>query len=156
MPNLMVTNKCNLACSYCFGVEQMHPRMQKEYMSKEVFCSLLDWLKQSNENYFHIMGGEPTQHPEFIWMLEISSKMSFVVDIFSNGITDFSPEELETVRRLSRTWIVNVNDPQKYTPIISAKLESLLQSLGEQVVLTFNIINTNYDPNYLFGYINKY
>ena len=156
MPNLMVTNACNLACSYCFGMEQMYPRRKKEFMSREVFLSLLDWLTRSDQHYFHIMGGEPTQHPDFLWMLAMAAEQSFVVDIFSNGITGFSKEKMDQVSQLSRTWIINVNNPKNYPPGKRSKLECLLQVLSEKAVLTFNIINTDYDPSYLFEYINTY
>lgn len=152
----MVTNTCNLSCSYCFGVEQMTPMMKREFMSREIFSALLDWLKRSGLKQFHIMGGEPTRHPDFIWMIELSSKMSFVVDIFSNGITEFSPKEMEMAKRHSRTWIININDPRKYTPIIRTKVERLLAVLGGRAALTFNITDTDYDPAHLFEYINKY
>lgn len=156
MPNLMITNACNLACSYCFGVEQMHPRMEKAFMSREVFISLLAWLKRSEQPVFHLMGGEPTQHPDFLWMLQTAADQLFTVDVFSNGITEFSPEQMQTARQFSRTWIVNVNNPKNYTPLMRSKLERLLESLGEKAVMTFNIMNTEYDPSYLFDYINRF
>lgn len=156
MPNLMVTNKCNLSCNYCFGVEQMYPRVPKEFMTREVYTSLLDWLERSGLNFFHIMGGEPTQHPDFLWLLRYAAERSFTVDIFSNGITEFSPEQMATARQYSHMWIVNVNNPKNYAPVMREKLERLMEVLAEKVVMTFNIMSTDYDPGYLFEYINKY
>lgn len=152
----MITNTCNLACPYCFGMEQMTPRVAREDMTRETFLSLLDWLGRSGESYIHLMGGEPTRHPEFQWMLDRTAERGIKVDVFSNGITDFSPEEFEHARTLTKTWIVNINDPRKYPPVLRAKLERLFASHRAQVVPTFNIMNTRYEPSHLFEYINGY
>lgn len=156
MPNLMITNCCNLSCDYCFGIEQMPPRAPAEYMSRVTFSSLLAWLKRSKVSYFHLMGGEPTRHPDFLRMLEESTRRGFTVDVFSNGITDFSAEEMRRARRLSNHWVINLNDPRKYPARSRARLEALLKILGKSAVLTFNIMNTDHDPACLFGYINSF
>ncbi|MFH1369026.1 MAG: radical SAM protein [Elusimicrobiota bacterium] len=156
MPNFMITNTCNLNCSYCFGRDQMRPLRKKEFMTRATFLNLLKWLDGSKNNYFHLMGGEPTLHPDFLWMLETARKRSFTVDIFSNGITKFTPDEMKAAKDTSHDWVINVNDPSKYNKTMRGRLEDFLSVLGKQAVLTFNVINVDYDPAFLLDYIDKY
>lgn len=66
MPNLMLTNWCNYKCPYCFGMDFMAPQMAKKNMSQETFSHILSWLSQTPDiDSIHLMGGEPTLHPDF-------------------------------------------------------------------------------------------
>ncbi len=156
MPNLMITNYCNLACPYCFGIEQMSPNCSPQFMTRDTYLDLLGWMKTSELDYFHLMGGEPTLHEDFLWMLEKASEKGFKVDVFSNGITDFSDDEIKMIKEKSRFWIVNVNDPKNYSADKVARLEKLLKGLNDSASITFNITDEDYDPSYVIDYINNF
>jgi radical SAM protein with 4Fe4S-binding SPASM domain len=134
----------------------MYPHIQAEFMTRDVYTRLLKWLVDSKVNSFHLMGGEPTVHQDFIWMLKTASEMKFTVDVFSNGITEFSEVEMKVIKAQTRFWIVNVNNPKNYSESQRGKLEQLFRVLGNQTTITFNVTNADYDSFYVIDYINHY
>lgn len=87
MPNISITNYCNLKCSYCFANEMINE--EKYNITKDEFCSILDFIHEDNGR-IGIIGGEPTLHPEFEWILSMLKTIGDVFNkqslIFSNGI----------------------------------------------------------------------
>jgi len=70
--NLLITMRCNRACSYCFAKEKLHSYSAPESVKNitlENFNKVLDFLLKSNQNVLQLAGGEPTIHPQFKEML---------------------------------------------------------------------------------------
>lgn len=75
-----ITNVCNLNCDFC------PPTCRKpEFMSIDLFCRILDQIKEYTEYiYFHVKG-EPLLHPDIDKLLDISHERGFKVNITTNG-----------------------------------------------------------------------
>lgn len=75
-----ITNRCNLACSFC-------PRTGRPLtdMDTAMFASIIDEIKPLTEQvYLHVMG-EPLMHPDFSHMVQICADKGLPVAITTNG-----------------------------------------------------------------------
>jgi organic radical activating enzyme len=67
---------CNYACSYCNAAEMMTEKFSKE-TSPSKFKLVLQKLQRLDMNFeMDLFGGEPTLHPEFLYILEQLNAMS--------------------------------------------------------------------------------
>lgn len=140
MPNFMLTSRCNFNCDYCFGKDFMSSAPNKD-MSWDVFNGLLEWLQRVPfpGNSIHLMGGEPTLHPEFIDMVTTVLDIKMEIQVFSNLATNNAPGFSEELKDEDIKWIVNVNPPASRSKRQDENLKKSLAVLGEKVVLTFNM-----------------
>lgn len=85
-----ITNKCNMACSFCHG----HSR-EKRQLTAEEFARILEQLTGKTEYvYYHLMG-EPLLHPELPQFLQMAADKGFRSVITTNGtLLDRRGEEL--------------------------------------------------------------
>ena len=75
-----ITNKCNMACSFCHG----HSR-KKRQLTAEEFARILEQLTGKTEYiYYHLMG-EPLLHPELPRFLQMAADKGFRSVITTNG-----------------------------------------------------------------------
>ena len=88
MSNISITERCNLACPYCFANEFVN-KSYREISEENLRIALEFLLTSKNENInVGIIGGEPTLHPEFSNFINILNHESRIKDItvFTNGI----------------------------------------------------------------------
>lgn len=65
---LHITDKCTMGCPHCIG----DYKPDGGHMTKEVFSDALDFIFKTNEIvHIVITGGEPTEHPQFVELLEL-------------------------------------------------------------------------------------
>lgn len=77
---LEITNRCNLACSFCPGT-----RRPAGFLSPEGFRTLAARLRPHTRYlYLHLMG-EPLLHPRLEELLAIAQELDFFVMITTNG-----------------------------------------------------------------------
>lgn len=75
-----ITNVCNLSCDFCPQTLRL-----PDFMSIDVFKSILDQIKDYTDYlYFHVKG-EPLLHPKLNELLDISHEKGFQVNITTNG-----------------------------------------------------------------------
>lgn len=141
MPNLMLTNRCNFNCPYCFGVDMMGPGNEKADMTRETFLGLLDWTERKRHESctVHLMGGEPTLHEDFEWMAKTCASRDMSVKVFSNLASMRAPDHARALKDMPIRWIVNVNPPESRTRDQDKNLRKSLEDLGPKVTLTFNM-----------------
>ena len=75
-----ITNKCNLACSFC-------PRTGRPPadMDAALFARIVEEVKPLTDTvYFHVMG-EPLMHPDFTQFIQICADKALPVAITTNG-----------------------------------------------------------------------
>ena len=88
MPNIAITNFCNLQCKYCFADDMIQE--EPEYMSFEQFQKALAFCSSLGSTRIGIIGGEPTLHPQFGLFLDEVIDFCQHTDskglIFTNGI----------------------------------------------------------------------
>lgn len=77
---LEITNRCNLACSFCPGT-----RRRLGFLSPEGFRTLAARLRPHTQYlYLHLMG-EPLLHPQLEELLDIARELDFFVIVTTNG-----------------------------------------------------------------------
>ena len=153
----MLTNWCNYQCPYCFGIDKMAPKIKAEAMNDDTFLGILNWLKKSHYSQpIHLMGGEPTLHPKFEWIVNILMEQEYPVTIFSNLATENSPTYTEKLAILPIAWVVNVNPPYKWTHEQKNRIETSLQNLGKAASITFNIMPDENNNNWAIELIEKF
>lgn len=93
MPNIIITEYCNLSCPYCFANTMIKEHIDKDKLiSFEQLNKILNWLLPtvSSLDRIGIIGGEPTLHPEFSEILaRINTFNDFTNSsaiLFTNGI----------------------------------------------------------------------
>lgn len=131
MPNLIVTNACNLSCPFCFASEHLADGDARpaDRMSLEQFAEALAFCGTEE---VRLCGGEPTVHPDIVRMLDMAlEERGRRVFFMTNGVW---PESMRArVRSLSTTELVrvkylfNILPPDLYT---DAQWAQLLQTLG--------------------------
>lgn len=89
MPNIAITNYCNLKCPYCFADNMIQE--QNKNISIENYIKLLYYLIELNNiEQVGIIGGEPTLHPQFKEILietnKCANKNHTLFTLFTNGI----------------------------------------------------------------------
>ncbi|MFC1611607.1 radical SAM protein, partial [Myxococcota bacterium] len=70
MPNLIITNACNLSCPFCFASEyRVSEPSRVSQMSVEELQTQIGFAGVDTVRF---CGGEPTLHPDFVEMLTIT------------------------------------------------------------------------------------
>jgi molybdenum cofactor biosynthesis enzyme MoaA len=118
MANLSVTRGCNRNCSYCFARDAFaSPGQSAAFISRRDFLRALDFLERSGIDQARLLGGEPTLHPEFPYLVDRVLERGRRLLVFSNGLM---PEA--ALRRLEHTPVdrvavlINVNAPGNWQP----------------------------------------
>ncbi|MCE5324341.1 radical SAM protein [bacterium] len=159
MPNLILTTKCNLDCSYCFGRDVMQKGGNKiADMSMEIFHELKAWIIRERQKItsVHLMGGEPTLNHNLVEMACSLLDEGLAVSIFSNCSTSESPVCAQWLKDKNVTWVVNVNPPESRTAQQDSFLRESLETLGEAVVITLNILPQQMDYEWTLDLIAQY
>lgn len=63
-----ITEKCNRDCSFCVFHDSLNE------MDEEEFRKIINIVKNIDFDAFHINGGEPLTHPDFVLLTEIAKK----------------------------------------------------------------------------------
>lgn len=157
MPNLMLTNYCNYKCSYCFGKDIMYPKNPRQLMTRDTFNGIVEWVKKGpSDQIFHLMGGEPTLHPEIDWMVARLLEEDMQTTIFSNLATPGAVDLAAKIAKLPVSWVVNVNDPAKWNEAQRKNITAALEVLKERACLTFNIMPDEDDNMWALEYTKRY
>jgi len=134
-----------------------------DILSWENLIYIADFLQNSQERMFRILGGEPTLHPQFNSMVIYLLERGFDVSVFTSGvINDNVLHEMGSLfsqlppNRL--TFICNLNDPDKTrTPIAEQEaVRRFLRTMGPRVLPGFNIYRTDFSLDFLFKLINEF
>lgn len=81
-PQLNITYKCNLNCSYCYEQEFSY---KNEIMSLEEIGNLFRFFKSLNIRESTLIGGEPTLHPDLSKIFSLANEKNISLRIFTNG-----------------------------------------------------------------------
>lgn len=153
--NLMITQRCNLDCPYCFASDYVGQGAQM--MDEAAFLRALDFaMSGAYTRSVGIMGGEPTLHPDLARFLEILEADARVkrVTLMTNGtriahIADVLARSKKTI------VLVNCNAPYAIGEVAYEKMREnigiVLRELGLQGRLTLGM--NLYAPDMDTGYI---
>ncbi len=156
MPNVLITNKCNQSCSYCFAQEKM--KEETKEMSFVNFKKVLDFLENSSDKKLRLLGGEPTMHSKFKEIVELAIARGFSVQIFTNGI--FSEDTLNFLASKENKIIYsfNVNPKEEYLDKNYNQVLNNLEKLSvfKNILLGTVVQNDNFNADYLLEIAKKY
>jgi MoaA/NifB/PqqE/SkfB family radical SAM enzyme len=111
--NLVISNVCNLGCSYCFArdfLEGQERRAGENFISMEDFEQRLDFLERSGIEDVRLIGGEPGLHPDFPALLERAAKRLPKLVVFTNGVLgEPALQALEALPLERLTVLVNLS-----------------------------------------------
>lgn len=157
MPNIMLTNWCNYKCSYCFGMDFMAPKLPKKNMAKETFRDIINWVSKTPEtNAIHLMGGEPTLHPDFEWFVEHLLANDYLITVFSNLATPQAQAYAEKLADFPVAWVVNINPPNTWNQVKRERILKSLKMLGPRATITFNVMPDDEDNVWALELITSY
>lgn len=149
MPNLVITNACNLRCPFCFaseyrcGEQSRAARMTLDELGAQIEFAGVDTAR--------FCGGEPTLHPEFTAMLDLAlAPARRRVFIMTNGLWPAPVREHlagQGPQRGARiTYLLNVLEPDLYTEPQRQSLWATLAALEpHRVTLGFTLYKTVFD-----------
>jgi len=87
--NIYPTDYCNHRCPFCKLTGTLASKKNRADMTIKDIDKIIDFCKRSGVNQLRILGGEPSQHPQIMDLLErIYERGLFVGIIFTNGIFD--------------------------------------------------------------------
>lgn len=162
--NILLTNYCNRNCPYCFAMDKVKVGTDdasdgRTFMDLRDFEYCLNFLQRNRLRVVALLGGEPTLHPNFIEILERCKKDSFFnhIKLFTNGlVSDPIVEYLSNFKGPELHIALNIHHPSDYPTGQWKKIETVLERLGPQIGLGYNIYQTHNDFNYLLKLFLKY
>ena len=155
MPNIFLTDKCNLNCSYCFASEFVNST--SSVISIENFLKIVQFLKKDGCSELGLIGGEPTLYPYLTDVLDVLKHEDLFtkITLFTNGLEIDNFVNYLTHEKFN--LLVNVNSPQnlgsRYEKL--SKNIELLKSKNINFVLGINIYEENMDYSYIFDLLKK-
>lgn len=121
---LHITDKCSMNCPHCMG----DYKPDGGHMTKEVFSDALNFILKTNPMiHVPITGGEPTEHPQFVELMDllfekfdkIPSPLPKLITITTNGFWCLEhPDEARRIAKGSKTVTVEwqVSADKRYYP----------------------------------------
>lgn len=158
MANLSVTLQCNRDCPYCFA-RLMRERGEADglSMSRGTFLRALSFLRRSETNQVRLLGGEPTLHPDFEWLVSQTLERGFRLLVFSNGLMPGAALRcLEGASPERVSVLLNIQSSPEQDPHEAKRQAVTLGRLGPQITLGFNIYTASPDLEFLLPLFERY
>ena len=160
MPNIMLTYRCNLHCSYCFANEFVNK--EKMDITLNDFMRAVCFVTKKTDNEIGLIGGEPTLHPGFqVFMdLLIANPKVKQITLFTNGLLmDHFVSQI--INPKVRT-LVNVNSPlvigENAFASIQKNLDMLLKNpeIKDRIKLSINLYSDDMDYTFIMNLLQRY
>ncbi len=159
MPNIMLTYRCNLHCSYCFANEFVNK--EKTDISIKDFLQAVSFIVRDGTYEIGLIGGEPTLHPGFqvIMDLLISNPKIKQITLFTNGLLmdQFIPQIIHPKVRT----LVNCNSPFVIGEHAFTRLRNNLDMILQQyetngrIKLSINLYSDDMDYSYIIDLLQR-
>ncbi len=143
--NIILTYKCNLGCQYCYekGAKLNYPDILLDNFEK-----ILKWLRKNKRDRIILLGGEPTVHPDFKYILKIAESNKMNVAILTNLMCNEEAIEAIINYRGYLVLQVNINNPNTYRDhgydLVYANIKKI-HNQKRTIVLRYNLYKENYD-----------
>ncbi len=162
MVNLLITMRCNRACSYCFAKEKIDSYLR---LTRSVDITIqdtdkvLDFLVKGGCNALQLAGGEPTIHPKFDEILIRILRRDMYVNLLSNAL--WNREKNALFSKITPTklgFLLNIDYPNTYKSSEWRRVEENLTALQGRwnVSLSFNIFEKEPKHEYIFDLLSRY
>lgn len=160
MANIMITERCNLKCPYCFANEfvNKHPND----ITIQNFRIALDFVATDSRERVGIIGGEPCLHPDFQKIIETliyDNRIKNVV-LFTNGVYIDKYIKLLTHEKIH--LLINCNPPSSIGKEAFKKLQNNLDLfvqeyyLKSKITLGINMYRPDFEYEYMLDFLQKY
>ncbi|MCP9210924.1 radical SAM protein [Streptomyces sp. NEAU-Y11] len=93
---LDLTRKCQLRCGPCFN--SSGPEGTHGTMTRQDWISVIDQAAEAGVRRVTLIGGEPTLHPDGVFLVERALKLGLSVELYSN-LVHLSPDWWRILRR---------------------------------------------------------
>ena len=162
MVNLLITMRCNRACSYCFAKEKLHSYATGNVVTEislENLEKVLQFLAKTNCDTIQLAGGEPTIHPKFKEILLTLLNKKINVNLLTNAL--WNPELNALFAKVSPRslgFLLNIDNPKAYSTQEQQRLEENLRCLSKRgnVTLSFNLFEKTPNYDYIFDFVKRY
>lgn len=160
MPNILITNVCYRACTFCFARQRLGDSAQDGstiHMSVDNIRYVMDFLERSQDRNLRLLGGEPTQHPQFVEIVKEALERKFHIHIFTNGmmtrqIADF----LGGLTEDQFSALCNVSPQATLTEAQKGDVEYFLSKLGKKGHLGITVTSEDIQYEYLIDTIERH
>lgn len=161
--NIIINDYCNLRCSYCFANHVIDNEPDNNNMSVENFEKVLEFMKKNNMRDVRLIGGEPTLHPYFSYLLirVVNDKFFRSVHIFSN--CTFDKTILETILLASNvkkvTVLPNCNTEENMGTEKYNRMLYNIEKMSERRIIEavgINIYKPDLDYSYIYDIATKF
>jgi hypothetical protein len=105
-----VTNACRMGCSHCL----VDATPSGEHMVMETYLKVLDFICENDFKIIMISGGEPTENPDILQMIDKAKEAHLIVLLLSNGM--FADNKEFTDEIIKRDILVQVTNDVRYYP----------------------------------------
>ena len=160
MPNIMLTYRCNLRCSYCFANEFVNK--ENADITVRNFRKAVEFLTRTGKTHIGLIGGEPTLHPVFQLLMEmlIADKNVSGITVYTNGLLmdRFIPQLVHPKVGI----LVNCNSPLIIGERVFASMQQNLDTLffqyymKDRVDLGINLFSDEMDYSYIMDLLQRY
>ncbi len=154
MANISVTLNCNRHCGYCFARSLRDAREGPVEMSRGTFLEALNFIQRSGIKQVRLLGGEPTLHVDFPWMIQRIKESGHFLCIFTNGlIPDSLIRTLDDFPPGRMTVIANINSPSQDDRTEFKKQFRVLDRFHSRVMLGINMDKALIDLDFLLDLV---
>ncbi len=81
---ISITNACNFSCAVC-GVNALRSRQAATFLPVAEICRRAEQVTYQGGRLLHLIGGEPSLHPDLLEIVERLGRMGFSLGIVTNG-----------------------------------------------------------------------
>jgi organic radical activating enzyme len=112
-----ITERCKMGCTHCM----INASPSGMHMSMETYGLVVDFIKDNNFMVIMLSGGEPTEHPDLLQMIDIAKQKGLYVLLLSNGM--FLESDKYTTEILSKNILIQVTNDERFYPHRIKKIE---------------------------------
>lgn len=117
---LMVSNICNLHCSYCIANNAKSYSAKNALFNKNKIIELSSSLRETHVIGLMLSGGEPFLNPELAFLIEMITDERFLCELDTNG-TIFTDELINTI---SKKYIIPRVSLDSVNPLVHNHVRS--------------------------------
>lgn len=160
MPNIMITDICNLHCPYCFANEFVN--RERNDIRMDALKEALEFVATEKNCKLGLIGGEPTLHPHFREILQqlIKDHRFQNITLYTNGIRlgefarELSHPKFKILINCNSETDIGVSAYQKMCDNIHVLLHDYY--MKERVTLGINLYKPNFEYDYILDLLKKY
>lgn len=121
------------------------------------FLEVLDDLRRLGHSHLRLLGGEPTRHPDFAWMLTRALERGFSVLVLSAGLVPHAVlKKLERLTPDQVTLLLPVVIPGEAWPHQLDQQAHLFGRLGARVLPGINLLFPSVKLDYALDWIERF